>query len=80
MLGQVLEKDKVVELINVCFDHPKYNSPDREASLRVFEELKRSQPKRKWRLILVNVSWKEVQAQAKHVMNLIRPREAQMDI
>ena len=79
MLGQVLEKDKVVELINVCFDHPKYNSPDRDASLRVFEELKRSQPKRKWRLILVNVSWKEVQAQAKHVMNLIRPRETQMD-
>jgi len=79
MLGQVLPKDNVVELINVCFDYPTYNSPDRDAALRVFQELKVSQPKRKWRLILVNVTWKEVQEQARRVMNLIRPRETQMD-
>lgn len=79
LCGRVLAPRRTVELINVCFDSPTFASPDRATAIRVFKELRETQPRRTWRLILVNVTFEEVQRHARHVWRVIRPRHTHMD-
>ena len=76
-----------IELINVCFDHPRHASPDRLASIAGAIELSRRHPARVWRLILVDATFDDVSAanesgaaQRAELARLIAPRTTHMDL
>lgn len=79
LCGQILPPKQTVELINVCFDSPSHDSPDRRTALAVFESLVASQPRRRWRLVLVDETFESVRKSARHIWSLVRPRQTHMD-
>ena len=76
-----------IELINVCFDHPRHASPDRLASIAGVLELSRRHPARVWRLVLVDATFDDVTSvgengamQRAELARLIAPRTTHMDL
>lgn len=57
-----------------------YLVPDRITALRSYEELKERLPRRKFRLILVNVPYSEYLEQLDRVKRLVQPSDTVMDI
>jgi asparagine synthetase B (glutamine-hydrolysing) len=57
-----------------------YDTPDRLTAREAWEELKSLRPKRKWNLVEVNVTYKEVLEHKGIIRELIRPKETVMDL
>lgn len=76
-----------IDLINVAFalsaddrsQDPFTLSPDRQAALSSYGDLKKSWPERKWRFIAVNVEYSEVLRYESHIISLISPLTSTMD-
>jgi asparagine synthetase B (glutamine-hydrolysing) len=82
--------DQYIDLINVAFasssistygqDQDPFNlSPDRQAALLSYKDLKKMWPERKWRFVAVNVEYSEVLQYESHILNLISPLTTTMD-
>eukprot|EP01138_Halocafeteria_seosinensis_P006687 gb/GECG01006835.1/.p1 GENE.gb/GECG01006835.1/~~gb/GECG01006835.1/.p1 ORF type:complete len:692 (+),score=72.15 gb/GECG01006835.1/:1-2076(+) len=73
--------DEPIDLINVCFDSPHHNSPDRQTAIEGFRELAQRFPHRLWQLICVNedpTSLNSLDSQYR-VLELLSPCITRMD-
>ena len=77
LLHKHLRTCETIELFNVCFNEGR--SPDRQAALSAFRELKLVCVGRNWRLIEVNVSGAELSSMKQYIESLIRPSKSSMD-
>ena len=71
-----------IDLINIAFHSTAegYNTPDRVTSLKSLQELTRLLPDRQFRLHLVNVPLSEIGSQNSHIVSLMYPNDALMDV
>jgi len=76
-----------IDLINISFFNDADNennattptSPDRLAAILSYNEMLRRFPERRWRFVAVDVPYKEVLEQEKHILRLISPLDSTMD-
>lgn len=76
---EFLPLEEPVDLVNVCFDSPGHQSPDRLAAWAGLEELNRCCPGRVWRLVCVDVIPDELEAhrgQIEHLMQVRHVRDS----
>jgi asparagine synthetase B (glutamine-hydrolysing) len=81
--------DEPIDLLNVSFENPRINSqrknddpymvPDRKTARQGLLELQ-SLFKREWRLVEINVEYKEVLKMKQHILSLIFPNNTVMDL
>jgi asparagine synthetase B (glutamine-hydrolysing) len=73
--------DEPIDLINVCFDSPHHDSPDRQTAIEGFRELAHRFPQRLWQLICVDkdpTSLNSLESQYT-VLELLAPCITRMD-
>ncbi|KAK8798802.1 hypothetical protein WA158_007886 [Blastocystis sp. Blastoise] len=75
----LLPRDYFIELLNISFDNPFYNSPDRRTALNSYIDLMAADPSREYRFICVDVSIPELIEEEQHILQLIHPKTSTMD-
>jgi asparagine synthetase B (glutamine-hydrolysing) len=80
-----LPEGEAIDLINVVFvgDLPAsaaaLHAPDRATAINGLEELHSVAPRRRWRLIQVNVRFEDLERCRARVLSLVQPRDSIMD-
>lgn len=70
LIHYIQPKDEPIDLLNICFDK-EHQSPDRLTAINSFNELKILFPKREFRLIYINKSYKkDVIMNKNHILEL----------
>lgn len=80
LCDDALPAEEAVDLLSVCFDSPKFASPDRIAARASLGDLQRACPSRMWRLVEINQTAADVVAQRRHLATLLQPRATVMDL
>jgi len=68
-----------IDLLNVCFEHPAHQSPDRLSALATFHELKRTFPTRSWNLVCINECVENLKHNSEAICALVSPSKTHMD-
>jgi hypothetical protein len=79
LTGRCLPRHVPVDLVTVCFAAPEHNSPDRCNALRGAEALRRLQPERAWRVVLVDEGPDGILAAEATILRLVFPHVSNMD-
>ena len=83
-----IPSEQHIDLINVAFassstegqdQDPFCLSPDRQAALLSYQDMKNIWPERKWRFVAVNIEYSEVLQYESHILSLIAPLTSTMD-
>ncbi|KAL6942655.1 hypothetical protein ACO0QE_003840 [Hanseniaspora vineae] len=85
LICSIVKPGTVVELLNVGFENPRtkmqpQDVPDRVLGLKSYEQLHKIFPLCDLRFIEVDVPYKEYLAVKNHVVDLIYPKETEMDL
>ncbi|KAL4522581.1 hypothetical protein Ndes2437A_g07347 [Nannochloris sp. 'desiccata'] len=75
---EYLPPDEPIDLVSICF--AQGTSPDREAALNAFEELKHIAPNRPWRLIGADKILEDVENARDRLRKLLYPSDTVMDL
>jgi asparagine synthetase B (glutamine-hydrolysing) len=71
--------EEPIDLLNIAFGVNPYNAPDRQTGINGFLELKRLNPKRKWKFVEINIQVDDVHNARKRVEQLLHPASTVMD-
>jgi asparagine synthetase B (glutamine-hydrolysing) len=75
---EYLPPDEPIDLVSICF--AQGTSPDREAALHAFEELKLIAPDRPWRLLGADKILEDVENARDRLLKLLYPSDTVMDL
>mmetsp|Transcript_42957 Transcript_42957/g.168060 ORF Transcript_42957/g.168060 Transcript_42957/m.168060 type:complete len:487 (+) Transcript_42957:425-1885(+) len=79
LIDQLLADDEPIDLLNVSFGSPPFQSPDRTAAQEGVRELCDLSPSRMWRLVGVNVTTEDINSERRRIEELISPASTPMD-
>ena len=82
MVHRCVDRTKAIDLLNVCFDTPSHQSPDRLGAIFALRCLRTRFPRRQWRLVLIDRSAAQLfrdETSRNGLARLVHPKQETMD-